>query len=340
VPRAYDWGVRVLVVGWLLVCSTLSARAAPVAPARRPPKKPTPSCSQQTAVDAAMYQCSFGVASSVVSGVRTANGWALLDTGATGTLVRTAKRGAPERPVASVINIATGFSFDSTFTSANTLWDFRAPTGGQVATIGTDLMKLWAVRLSTTDSKVYFSDDQHACSAKELAAAGYHRLDTEGYYQRKGAFVSIGKYAAPTVPTVEVSVLGHRVRAQLDTGYEGPERQLQVNKVFFQELNKSAKLGRKEVRTVGKFRSEAYVRPEGDFALVDSDTHELFGRRPAMVIVVKEGEGGIASWSVPAVQMSSVLFFEIADAAELRADQHAMWVHAREQPLDASTICR
>ena len=61
---------------------------------------------------------------------------------------------------------------------------------------------------------------------------------------------------------------------------------------------------------------------------------------PPLVVVVKEGEGGIAAWSTPAAQISSVLFFEIADAVELRADQRAMWVHARTEPLDASTICK
>jgi len=303
-------------------------------------RPPGPPCSQQTAINAAMNQCSFGAAGTLKTAAGTANGWVVFDTGGSNTLVRTAQKGDPDQPTASTITVGEGFAFEASFTTRNGLWDFRAPGGGQIATIGTDILKSWAVRLSTVDGKVYFSDDKHACAARQLVAAGFHRLDTAGYYQRSGKKVIVSKLAAATVPTVEINLFGYRVPAQLDTGYMGSEPQLQINKAFLALLKETVNLGPAETRKVGKFRSEAFAIPEGDFALIDSDTRQPFGRRPPFVLVVKEGEGGIAAWSVPAAQISSVLFFAIADAVELRADQHTMWVHARVEPLDASTICK
>ncbi len=297
-------------------------------------KKPGAPCSQQTVIEAVMNQCAFGAAGTLKNAAGTAAGWVVFDTGGSSTLVRTAQKGDLEQVVASTITVGDGFAFESSFSTRNNLWDFRAPGGGQIATIGTDIMKAWAVRLSTADGKIYLADDKHACAAKQLVSAGFHRLDTAGYYQRTGKKVIVTTKAAAMVPTVEINLMGYRVPAQLDTGYMGAERQLQINKPLLALLRETVELGPPETRKVGKFKSDAWVRPAGDFALIDSDTRQPFGRRPPLVVVVKEGDGGIAAWSTPAAQMSSSLFFEIADAVELRADQHTMWVHARTEPLD------
>jgi hypothetical protein len=219
---------------------------------------------------------------------------------------------------------------------SNDLWTFGAPPGGgQVATLETDVMKSWAVRVSLADRKIYLSDDQHACTPDILRSQHLHRMDTTGFYQRAGSFASVGDFLAPTVPTVKVSFLGETFEAQLDTGYQGTERQLQINQALFARLRD--KLGRSTTRVVGDAGMDSY-QTQGKFHLVDSDANppSEMGLPEDAVVLVKTGSQSIAAWKIPAAQMSARLFFDIVDEVEFRADQQAMWVRLRAQPTGAS----
>jgi hypothetical protein len=268
-----------------------------------------------------------GVRGKVVVGGATTEGWILLDTAATETRVRTATKGDAERSgIAARFLLGDAFVADVAAGSSNALWDFDAPSGKgtQVATLETDVFIHWAVRFDTRDNRAYFSDDGAACHAHALRRAGLHRMDTAGYYQREGPFASVGKWAAPTVPTVAIEILGTRVRAQLDTGFEGPELEVQINRPLFSAL--AGRLGNTTGQTlVGGLPHDTYVPDDGGVDFIDSDSGRSFARVDHPKFLVKPGDAAIAGWDVPAALLSAAVIFRAFDVVELRADQKAVW---------------
>ncbi len=339
--RRLPWLAPALV---LLACDPPAGAPPPPAPAVSAPVAPSASvalaahsappgavaCSHQNAVALESFLQGPGVRGKVVAGGVTSEGWILLDTAATVTRVRTKANGDAEVTEPAHFALGTSWSADVQAGASNALWGFDAPdgTGTQVATLETDVFVSWAVRIATSEKQVYLSDDGAACSADLLRAGGFHRMDTTGYYQRGGTFASVGSFAAPTVPTVEVEILGTRVRAQIDTGFDVSDTYVQINAKLLKVL--ASKLGKVTGQIpLGGPPQDTYVPAGGAVDFIDSDTNKSFARVSKPKFLVKTGTESIAAWDVPAALISAPAFFGALDTVELRADQKAVWAVAR-----------
>ncbi|MCX4240844.1 hypothetical protein [Paraliomyxa miuraensis] len=272
------------------------------------------------------YEGSPGVRGRFSAGESLHEGWMLLDTGNTLTKIR----GNAEGTVDVGFELAPGLE-RRLLAGYDPFVGIRAPAGGQAALIGTDLLGGLAVRLDFDEGQVLFATDELACSDEELRRMGYHRFDTDGYYQRDANWASVGKYLAPNVPTIEVEILGKTVRMQIDTGYSGAALHVQLNKPLFElirdELGPS--IGKIEV---GRASLESYELPAGSLKFHDADSRDAIAMLGAATALVKEGDESIAAWDVPAAMLSVAALSSAFSSVELRADLEDVWVMPRATP--------
>jgi hypothetical protein len=296
------------------------------------PSVPRDACSKQSKAPLEAFESTPGVRGKVVVSGVTHEGWILLDTAATASRVRSAtKEDATPARLPARFSVGS-WTADVTVDNSVELWGFAAPDGEgtQVATLETDVFVSLALRIDTRDGQVYFSDDGSACPADALRASGFHRMDTTGYYQRGGEFASVGEWEAPLVPTVEIELLGTRVRAQIDTGYAGSELEVQVNQALLQLL--LPRLGQKTAETpIDGVPYDTYTPEDSAVEFIDSDTSAPCARVGPVNVLLKPGEDAIAGWDVPAALVSAAAFFKAFAAVELRADQAALWAVPRKE---------
>ncbi|MDB4960581.1 MAG: hypothetical protein JWP01_580 [Myxococcales bacterium] len=141
------------------------------------PKSSPGACSRQTSVARLMFQCAPGAIGSIAMDGNSSSGWLVWDTGATYSLMRTTTRESPAGSPASAAVTMGDWTGTVVAAPSGKLWSMKAPSEGQVATVGTDLLKTLAVRISTGSRTLYVSDDEHACSADQLRSEGFRRLD-------------------------------------------------------------------------------------------------------------------------------------------------------------------
>ncbi len=153
-------------------------------------------CSRQFPITLEKFWYGTGARGSItVPGKPKVEGWVLFDTGATYTRLRhpTLQTGSDGTEVTKAAIVFGEWRSDEDLRLSPELWEKIAPSyvgdaigskGNQIATIGSELMKNFAVRID--DDKMYISKLDRACSAEKLIADGYTRLDTSGFYQLAG----------------------------------------------------------------------------------------------------------------------------------------------------------
>ena len=316
-----------------------AAPQTPVTPPSSPTKPATPVtvapadlCSKQHPMDLEMFNYATGARGAIDFNGTASRGWILVDTGASESLIRTATKNSPGSAQSSIAKISFpgAWSPELWLTTSNNLWDVQAPQGGQIATLGTDFMKLWTVRISTSDNKILFSDAEHSCSPDRLRSQGFFKMDTSGFYQREGQQVQVSlRYSAPNIPTVMIKLLGEVVVAQIDTGYQGPEHRVQINEALFKILKGKlgAKTGTIKMTSLAGGSEMDVYKPNGSLVFFDSDTKMMVAQKSSSfsVLVKRDGQS-IAEWSIPAAMISSSLLFALFSEIELRADLRSIWV--------------
>jgi hypothetical protein len=296
-------------------------------------------CSEQFAVRREDFQGTVGVRGTISGNGHSLTGWTLVDTGGSYLRVRSPRDdGSPDASQKDAFTLSFGpwkATSHGAFSSA--LFGFYGPSddgrstvkGTQIGTIGSALLSQWAVRIAPTE--VLFSDDGSACSVARLQAEGFHRMDSTGYFQRSGAQADV-KPAVPldlVIPTVPARILGHEVVVQIDTGYEAPadDLQIEVNHAFAQQLKLPAKPGKTLV--INGVDVPWYRVPGWTIEFIDADSKQSFASVRDISIVVKDRQGGgIASWGVPAALISSRVFARAFAETELRADLKSVWAKA------------
>lgn len=291
----------------------------------------TSACAPDLDLALEVFEQTPGLRASVeIEGTRQ-TGWMLLDTATTLTKVRA--DAAPDLSVALSHSAIFHFGDNMTATLPVGLDAFpgiRAPAGGQLALVGTDLLGSYAVRFDFVRDRVGFTDFTQACAPSELSKENLQRLDTAGYFQQADAATPwapvSAKWLAPDVPTIVVDVLGVRARAQLDTGYSGSESHFQVNAALHAQL--VPRLGAVEVVSLGGAELKSYELPAGALQAIGPDGTSISSLGPSR-LVLKTGDQSIAAWEVPAALLSARTVRELFDLVELRADDAAVWVAPR-----------
>ena len=297
-------------------------------------------CSQEFSVKREDFWSGTGARGTIATPLTTLAGWAMFDTGGSYTRVR-----APDELTGADAQdeIAVDLTFGSWHTRAQARYSpalraFFGPKpdgsgsvkGNQMATIGSALMSHWAVRF--TPGAVFVSSDAAACSAQDLRGAGFHPMDSSGFYQRAGvpANVKSSLDLDLVIPTVNATILGTQVPVQIDTGYQTPDLQVQVNEALYRVLE--TQLGPQSGTAAINGSDVATFKPSGaTIAFIDSDTGKPFGSVSNLTLVRKPANGGgIASWGIPAGMISGKVFAQAFDTCELRADQAKVWVVPRQ----------
>lgn len=298
------------------------------------------SCSQQFQLIRQDFWGGTGSRGRYVEGRDTVTGWALFDTGATYLRImppvsyQGSNDDATSRPTALTFgNWSATYPgryspflrgvFGPGSTPATSM------RGTQIATVGSTVMKEWAVRF--TDGSIFFSTDSAACSPSELRSLGFHFMSSRGYYQREGQSANV-RAAVPqllVIPTVAAVILGDTVPVQFDTGFQVADLQVQINDSLFARLKQQ--LGPKvdSVKINGTWR--AVYQPGGaSIGFVDTDSAQVFATVHNIRIVHKPStDGGIANWGIPAAMISGRVFVAAFAETEFRADHKGVWGRAR-----------
>ncbi len=326
--------------------SAAMATAGPVQPASAGGRAVS-ACSQEYSVPVERFLGSPGMRGVVVSRGRRVEGWALFDTGASSTRVRDAQHCTG---VDTWMDVRAEFRFGGFSDTVNTasyspalcrfigpaaIDDHSGTEGAQVATVGTDLIRGWSVRL--TDDRLYFSHDDQACSGQVLASDGFIRLDSSGFYQRgsgREIVIRPANIQAPTVPTVNARLLGITAKAQIDTGLQSQSnRTVHVNSLLFEQIR--ARVGAQTgcVRYDTQYLNE-YRPRDGTVEFVADHASRAMPAVGDIIVVHKTpGQGGIAEWTIPAMQISPSILHDSFSAVEFRSDQAAVWVQPRRSGI-------
>lgn len=299
-----------------------------------------PKCSRQFAIPIEKFWGGLGARGSIRNnqGIEW-NGWALFDTGADQTRLRhpTIKNGLDiNTTMNSILSFGDWRAAESSVLLSPGLWAITAPNnigdtagskGLQIATIGTAIMKDFAVRID--DDKMYFSYLSRACTEDQLKSEGYVRMDTSGFYQSEGQYVPVSnKYLAPNIPTVWIDIFGFKVPAQIDTGYQvqSGKNYIHANKPLMDLLK--SKLP--PLDSSGDESTDYHIINKGFTYLVSKGaTTEITSLSNVYIRPKHSGGGGIAEWGIPAAMISAPAFFNSFSSSEFRADKKSVWVKTR-----------